>query len=346
MGAEENRKTDGGAAAREELLRRRLGRGRGGATGRGRAVIGRADRSGPLPLSYGQQQMWFLNRLDPESAEYLVPLAVRLGGRLDRVALGRAWRGMCDRHEILRTRYVMDGAAPVQVIDEPRPVDLMDVDLSDADADSRERRAVEMFRAESAGAFDVEREWPLRGTLVRLAEDDHVLVVVFHHVACDAWSTRLFMEELSELYLAFAGGRSCELAEPELQYADFAVWQREYLSGERLERELDYWRDQLDGLTPLELPTDRPRPAARGFEGAEVTVSFPAGLDERVKKTAAQYGVTPFVVLLTAYQLVLSRYVGRQDIAVGTVVSGRGRPELQGMLGYGINSLVMRARWG
>ncbi|MES9594382.1 MULTISPECIES: amino acid adenylation domain-containing protein, partial [unclassified Streptomyces] len=355
MSAGENRQAGArgvGASAREELMRRRLMGGRdsvgeqGAATGRGRKAIGRADRERPLPLSFGQQQMWFLNRLDPDSAEYLVPLAVRLRGSLDRAALRDAWSQMTVRHEILRTRYIMDGAAPVQVIDAARSVDLADVDLSDVDEDGREQRAAEVFRAESAAAFDLEREWPLRGTLVRLTGDDHVLIVAFHHIACDAWSTRLFLTELSDLYQALVGGRPSALAEPDLQYGDFAVWQREHMSGERLERELSYWRDRLVGLAPLELPTDRPRPTVRSFEGAEVTVPFPAGLDDRLKKTAAQYGVTPFVVLLTAYQLMLSRHAGRSDVAVGTVVSGRGRPELQTMLGYGINSLVMRAQWG
>ncbi|MFJ2502370.1 condensation domain-containing protein, partial [Streptomyces sp. NPDC087539] len=339
------RQIDGGVVAREELLRRRLGRGGAVASGRGRAVIGRADRSGALPLSYGQEQMWFLDRLDPASAEYLVPLGLRLRGCLDRVALREAWSQLTARHEVLRTRYVLEGAAPVQVVDEPCAVDLSDLDLRGVAEGGREQCALEVLRRESSTGFDLEREWPLRGRLLRLAEDDHVLVMVFHHIACDAWSTRLFAAELSELYQAVVAGRASGLAEPELQYADFAVWQREYLSGERLESELGYWRERLEGLVPVELPTDRPRPAVRSFEGAEVAVAFPQGLGDGVRKTAAEFGVTPFVVLLTAFQLMLSRYAGRSDVAVGTVVSGRGRPELQGMLGYGINSLVMRARW-
>ncbi|MFD7841293.1 condensation domain-containing protein, partial [Streptomyces sp. NPDC059761] len=350
MSAGDNRQTGtgaAGAAAREELLRRRLGgAGRSGTAAVGRrSAIERADRSRPLPLSYGQQQMWFLNRLDPDSTEYLVPMALRLRGRLDRAALGEAWSRMSARHEVLRTRYVMNGSAPVQVVDEPRAVEPAVLDLSAHPGNEREQLALDVLREESSTPFDLEREWPLRGTLLQLAEQDHVLVVVFHHIACDAWSTRLFATELSELYQALAAGRSPGLAEPGLQYADFAVWQREHLAGERLERELEYWRGRLDGLLPLELPTDRPRPAVRSFEGAEVAVAFPAGLAERVRASASQHGVTPFVVLLTAYQLLLARYAGVSDVAVGTVVSGRGRPELQGMLGYGINSLVMRAGW-
>ncbi|MFE0510760.1 amino acid adenylation domain-containing protein, partial [Streptomyces sp. NPDC058964] len=308
-------------------------------------MIGRADRSRPLPLSYGQQQMWFLNRLDPDSAEYLVPMALRLGGPLDRPALRTAWSQMSERHEILRTRYEMDGATPVQVIDAPRAVELAEVDLGTLPATEREQRALDLLRQESSTAFDLEREWPLRGTLLRLGDEDHVLVVVFHHIACDAWSTRLFVSELSELYQARVAGRAPQLADPELHYADYAVWQREELSGKTLERELEYWRNRLDGLRPLDLPTDRPRPASRSFHGAEVEVPFPAGLAERVRASAAQHGVTPFVLLLTSYQLLLSRYADQPDIAVGTVVSGRGRPELQSMLGYGINNLVMRSRW-
>ncbi|MEO3827710.1 amino acid adenylation domain-containing protein [Actinomadura sp. B10D3] len=332
------------AALREDLLRRRL-RG-GGRTGRRTAGIGRADRARPLPLSYGQQQMWFLHRLEPDSAEYLVPLVLRMRGPIEREPLERAWRELIVRHEILRTRYAMSGGAPVQIIDEPRDLPpLREADLSGHPAGEREERADGFLARETATPFDLERQWPVRGTLVRLSEDDHVLVVVFHHIACDAWSCTVFGSELAALYRAFAADGPAPLPPLPVQYADFAAWQRRELAGDALEDRLAHWRERLAGIAPLDLPTDRPRPAVRDHAGAEVPFDLPAGLGERVRDLAARHDTTPFVVFLTAFQVLLARYTGRQDVPVGTVVSGRTRPELQGLIGYGINSLVMRAAW-
>ncbi|MGV9451899.1 amino acid adenylation domain-containing protein [Streptomyces sp. NPDC003635] len=315
-------------ALRAELLRRRLAGRRGGAARR--AEITRADRSRPLPLSYGQQQMWFLSRLEPDSPEYLVPLVLRLRGDLDTDALGRAWQGLLERHEILRTRYVLDGDEPVQVVDAPRPTPL---ELSEAAGDAEARALVE---ADLARPFDLGRHWPVRGRLIRLAADEHLLAVVFHHIACDAWSTGVFGQELGELY---TGATPAPLA---VQYADYAAWQRAELTGEVIERHLGYWRRQLDGLTPLDLPADRPRPAVRDGAGASVAFQVPDALAARLRELAAGHDATLFMLFLAAYQSLLARWTGRTDIAVGTVVSGRGRPELQQLIGYGINSLVMR----
>ncbi|MFB4300944.1 amino acid adenylation domain-containing protein [Actinomadura sp. NTSP31] len=335
------------AALREDLLRRRLqGGGRAGSGGHRAAAIGRADRARPLPLSYGQQQMWFLHRLEPDSAEYLVPLVLRMRGPVEREPLERAWRELIVRHEILRTRYAMSGGAPVQVIDEPRDLPpLHEADLSGRPEGEREELADRLVARETATPFDLERQWPVRGTLVRLSEDDHVLAVVFHHIACDAWSCTVFGTELAALYRAFAADGPAPLPPLPVQYADFAAWQRRELAGDALEGRLAHWRERLAGLAPLDLPTDRPRPAVRDHAGAEVSFDLTAELGERVRELAARHDTTPFVVFLTAFQVLLARYTGRQDVPVGTVVSGRTRPELQGLIGYGINSLVMRAAW-
>ncbi|HVQ95878.1 MAG TPA: amino acid adenylation domain-containing protein, partial [Mycobacteriales bacterium] len=342
------------AAVRAELLRQRLAGHRGGR----RSAIGRADRSGPLALSSGQQQMWFLNRLAPDSPEYLVPLALRLHGPLDRAALRAAWERMLHRHEILRTRYELGaGGEPVQLIDEPAPAELPVLDLTDLAAgpagatgtaeaaEQVEARLVEQVEAAATMPFDLAREWPVRARLLRLADDDHVLVVVFHHIACDAWSARVFVAELSALYRGLTGADQPPLPPLPVQYADYAAWQRQQLAGPALDRQLDYWRRQLADLAPTELPTDRPRPAIRDGQGATVPFRFPPGLAERVRAVASQHDVTVFVVLLTAFQALLARYTGSTDIAVGTVVSGRARPELRNLIGYGINSLVMRSTW-
>ena len=315
-------------ALRAELLRRRLA-GRGGAA-QGRTGIPRADRTGPLPLSYGQQQMWFLSKLEPDSHEYLVPLVLRLRGALDAGALGRAWQGVLDRHEILRTRYEPAGDEPVQIVDPPRPHPLEE---STAGGDAEVRALVE---ADLARAFDLARDWPVRGRLIRVADDEHVLAVVFHHIACDAWSTQVFGQELSELY---TGTAPAPLA---VQYADYASWQRTTMTDEVITRHLDHWKEQLADLPPLELPADRPRPPVRDGAGDAVAFEVPERLAARLRELAAGHDSTLFMLFLAAYQTLLARHTGRTDIAVGTVVSGRGRPELQQLIGYGINSLVMR----
>ncbi|MGF1426919.1 amino acid adenylation domain-containing protein [Kitasatospora sp. LaBMicrA B282] len=344
MSTAENETVNAAAAAaarRAELLRSRLA-GRKGA-GKAPAGIGRADRSGALALSAGQQQMWFLNRLDPESAEYLVPLVLRLRGTLDAAALERAWNGVLERHEILRTRYALQGTEPVQLIDEAAPVELPLVDLSGtADAESQVTALVEQ---EARTPFDLATDRPVRARLFRLADDHHVLAVVFHHIACDAWSVKVFGGELGALYTAAVQGGPAPLAPLELQYADYAAWQREQLAGTGLERQLGYWRERLSGSLPTELPTDRPRPEHRDPAGAEVPLAFSADLAARVRELATAHGTTPFAVLLTAFQVLIARYSGRPDVNVGTVVSGRTRPELQQLIGYGINTLVLRAAW-
>ncbi|WP_067460885.1 non-ribosomal peptide synthetase [Actinomadura macra] len=334
--------TSNPAELRAEMLRRRLqGRGQGG----GRQAIAPADRSGRLPLSFGQQQMWFLNRLDPDGTEYLVPMVLRLRGQLDVAAFARAWNTVVGRHEVLRTRYAMAGDEPVQVIDPAADREVPLTDLASVPEDERWGRAFALAEREAATGFDLEHEWPARVRLVRLAGDDHLLVMAFHHIACDAWSTGLLADELSAAYRAFAAGLQPSLEPLPVQYADFAAWERDRMSGQTLERHLGYWRDRLAGLNPLEPPTDRPRSAVRDRAGALVTFDFPAGLAEGVRDMAARHGVTPFVVLLTGFQLLLARYTGTTDVAVGTAVSGRERPELQRLIGYGINSLVLRARW-
>ncbi|MFC3891215.1 amino acid adenylation domain-containing protein [Lentzea rhizosphaerae] len=322
----------GTAALRDELLRRRLS---GGVRGR-RQGIGRADRSLPLPLSHGQQQMWFLNRLEPDSAEYLVPLAFRLRGTLDAWSLERAWSDLVARHEILRTRYVLDGTEPVQVIDPPVPLGLPVVEVSGVDA------ADAVVAGEATTPFDLEHDWPVRARLLRLADDDHVLTLVFHHVAFDAWSTRIVGDELSALYTAFLDGEPSPLPPLSSQYADYAAWQRDDAA---LSRQLGYWHRQLAGVEPTDLPADFARPPVRDSSGDAVSFELPADLAVRIREVGRRHDATPFVVLLAAFQALVARYTGQTDVPVGTTVSGRTRPELQGLIGYGINNLVLRTRW-
>ncbi|MEV5551376.1 amino acid adenylation domain-containing protein [Streptomyces sp. NPDC052309] len=335
---------DGGSvdSRREELVRARLAGGRGGR----RTAVTPVDRDSRLALSHGQQQMWFLSRLDPDSWEYSVPVALRLRGRLSAEPLRRGFEELVARHEILRTRYRLDGTEPVQLIDPPGPFDLPVDDLTGTGTPAeREERARRLAEAEPGRPFDLADGAPLRARLIRVAEDDHLLVVVFHHVACDEWSVGLFLGELAALYEAFGRGEPSPLAPLPVQYADYAAWQRRRLDSGELDRQLDHWRERLAGLTPLEVPTDRRRPSTRSYAGDAVPVHLPAPLAGTLRDLGAAHGATLFHTLLAGYQGLLSRYTGRDDIAVGTVVSGRDRPELEGLIGYGINTLVLRGRW-
>ncbi|WP_197358948.1 non-ribosomal peptide synthetase, partial [Streptomyces clavuligerus] len=340
-------------ALREELLRKRLAGRRGRSASARPTGIPQADRNAPLPLSHGQQQMWFLSRLEPDSTEYLVPLVLRMRGTLDPEALNSAWEQVCARHEILRTRYELLNGDPVQVIDPAGTLGLPLTDLSGHPGSEREQHARSALDQEMATPFDLATEWPVRGRLLRLDQDDHVLAVVFHHIACDAWSTRLFGQELSACYAAAlhnggtgtGDGGSAVLPPVSLQYADYAAWERQELAGTGAEPALAYWRERLADVVPTDLPVDRARPERRDPSGASVAFELSPELSEHLRDVAKRYETTAFTVLLTAFQALISRYTGRTDVPVGTVVSGRARPELQGMFGYGINSLTMRARW-
>ncbi|MEV7232504.1 amino acid adenylation domain-containing protein [Streptomyces sp. NPDC051020] len=344
-GGEPSHGTPSTQALRDELLQARLaGRRRGGAT----QALPRADREVPLPLSFGQQQMWFLNRLAPESPEYLMPLALRLRGGLDRAALRGAISDVVGRHEVLRTRYRLADDRPVQIIDPPRPLDpavYQEVDLTGTAAAEREIAAAAFVDREISVGIDLELMAPLRIRLVRLADDDHLLLVVFHHIAGDDRSTEVFIGELTRFYRHRTGGDG-ELPAPlNIQYADYAAWQRARTTAELLAPGLAYWRGQLAGVEPLELPTDRPRPAVRDWHGATAPLTVPADRAAVLRELAQERETTPFVLLLTAFQTLLARYTGRADIAVGTPVADRTRPEVRDLIGYLVNTVVLRARW-
>ncbi|HEX6524000.1 MAG TPA: amino acid adenylation domain-containing protein [Streptosporangiaceae bacterium] len=324
-------------AGAENLPARRQG------SGRRRTRIQAVDREGPLPLSFGQQQMWFLNRLEPDSPEYLVPFILRLRGTLDQEAVASAVDQIVERHEILRTRYTMVGTEPVQVIDPPRPARLAVTDLR-GDPDG-ERQALRLAEQDVSAGMDLARDWSLRIRLIRMADDDHLLVAVFHHIACDAWSLRIFAEEFSACYRSAVTGEPCSLEPLPVQYADFASYQRVLASSGEMERSIRYWRDQLADLEPIDLPTDRQRPDVRSWQGDAVPFLIPGALADSLREVARAHGVTVFPVLLAAFHALMARYTGRSDVATGTVVSGRTRPELQRLIGYGINNLVVRNRW-
>ncbi|MFD8783733.1 amino acid adenylation domain-containing protein [Kitasatospora sp. NPDC059599] len=297
-------------------------------------------RTGDLPLSFGQQRLWFLDQLEPGSDEYLVPLAVRLRGPFDVDALRRAVDAVTARHEVLRTRYLADGGDPRQVVDPAGPVPLWLVDL--AATPDAEEQAQQLLANVGGRPFDLAAEWPLRVTVIRTAPDEHLLALTLHHIVCDGWSTGLLLADLDRAYRALAAGEPSPLRPQPVHYADFAVWQRERENAGALAAQLDHWRERLTGLVPVELPTDRLRAAVRDTRGATFDTAVPAELGRELTELARRSGVTPFVLLLAAFQVLLGRHTGREDVAVGTPVAGRTRPETEDLVGFFTNTLVIR----
>ncbi|MGD2115490.1 MAG: amino acid adenylation domain-containing protein, partial [Acidobacteriota bacterium] len=316
------------------------------------------DRSdaGPLPLSFAQQRLWFIDQLDPGSPVYNIPVAVRLDGPLRVAVLARSLGEVVRRHEALRTVFTAEQGEPRQVVLPALPAmafPLPVVDLTGLPEATREPVARDLASAEAAHPFDLVHGPLLRASVVRLGSPgeagpaDHAVLLTMHHVVSDGWSMGILMRELGALYRAFSsdGGAGAPSPLPELpvQYADFAVWQRSWLHGAVLEREIAYWREQLAGLPPvLELPTDRPRPAVRSPRGGSRPVRLPEGTAGAVAALARREGATPFMVLLAGFQALLGRISGQEDLAVGTPIAGRNHLEIEGLIGFFVNTLVLR----
>ncbi|HEX6370148.1 MAG TPA: amino acid adenylation domain-containing protein [Longimicrobium sp.] len=300
------------------------------------------DRDGPLPLSFAQERMWFLDRLLPGTALYTIAYRIRLRGAVDAEALRRALRDLVHRHDALRTVFPPRDGRPVQVVTAAAPFDLPIVDLSVLPADLAEREAERRAAEEARRPFDLANGPLFRAVLVRLAADDSVLLLSLHHVAADGWSMEIVFRELAHLYAAHAEGRTPKLPPLPVQYPDFAAWQRRWLTGPRLERQIGWWRERLAGAPVLELPTDRPRPGTPSHRGGQVEFRVDAATARAVDALARAAGATRFAVLLAAFQLLLSRWSGQDDVVVGTPVAGRGRPETEGMVGLFVNTLALR----
>ncbi len=302
-----------------------------------------APRQGALPLSFAQQRLWFIDQLQPDTPLYNLPVVLRVEGPLEPAVLQRSLSEVVRRHEAVRTVFALQGDAPVQVIQPPAPFVLPRVNLSGLPEPAREAAALTLAAEEAGRLFDLARDLMLRSVLLRLAAEDHVLALTMHHVASDGWSMGTLVREVAALYAAFAQGQSSPLPELPVQYADFAVWQRSWLRGEVLEREIDWWRRQLAGLPPLlELPTDRPRPAVQSFRGAARPIQLTAELTRQAEELGRREGATLFMVLMAAFQAVLARYSGQDDFPVGTPVAGRNRLEIEGLIGFFVNNLVLR----
>jgi len=304
----------------------------------------RIDRQGDLPLSFAQQRLWFIDQMESDSA-YHVPVALRLSGELSVPVLSLALTEVVRRHETLRTRFAAGPAGPVQVILPPAPLALPVVDLSGLP--DRSAAAALLLAEEAARPFDLARGPLLRGLVLRLAEGEHTLALSLHHIVSDGWSMGVLVREVGALYPAFLEGRPSPLPELAIQYADFAAWQRRILSGDLLTRELAWWREQLAGMPQaLELPADRPRPAALSVRGGALRFAIDRATHAGLARLSRRNGATLFMTLLAGFAALLHRVAGdrdRDELAVGTPVAGRTRVEVEPLIGFFVNTLVLRA---
>ncbi|API55157.1 non-ribosomal peptide synthetase (plasmid) [Rhizobium leguminosarum] len=305
-------------------------------------LIPKISRDGALPLSYSQQRLWFLSQLDEDSTNYNIPLGWRLQGRLDGVAWRRSLDRLFARHEALRCTFVAGEDEPqVQILSGDRGLPLVEHDLRDRP--DAQAALLDLCQEEARTPFDLAREPLIRGRLIRLADEEHVFLLTQHHIVSDGWSMGVLVRELSSLYRAFEAGEDDPLPPLAIQYPDYAAWQRQWLSGERLQRQAQYWRDTLSGAPArLALPTDRPRPAQQSFAGASVPVVIDRALTRGLRRLSRQHGTTLFMTVLAAWAAVLSRLSGQDDIVIGVPTANRRHRELEDLIGFFVNTLAVR----
>ncbi|HEY6323838.1 MAG TPA: condensation domain-containing protein, partial [Thermoanaerobaculia bacterium] len=311
-----------------------------GAASAWHALRAEPERTGvPLPLSFAQERLWFLDQLHPGSAAYNIPAAVLLRGDLQPAALAQACREVVRRHSVLRARF-LSGGEPAQVIAEiPPPAPLPCLDLSALPEGPRHTEQLRLVAAAAARPFDLETGPLVRSALLRLQAAEHVVLLTVHHIVSDGWSMGLLIRELAALYAAFAQRQPSPLPALAIQYTDFARWQRAWLSGAVLDRQLAYWRQVLTGVPIVQLPTDRPRPAVESFRGAERGLLVDGAAGAPLLELGQRLGATPFMSLLAVFAVLLSRLSGQLDVAVGTPSANRIRAELEGLIGFFVNTL-------
>ncbi len=300
------------------------------------------DRTDTLPLSFAQERLWFLYQLFPESLAYNFSFKIRLAGILDIPALQKSLRALIDRHESLRTCFPTIDGKPVQLILDDCPVPLVEHDLTDLPEVERETAADKLIEEEFLRLFDLTHGPVVRTALLGMADQDHILVITIHHIASDAWSNSIFQRDLAAFYNAEVLQQAPTLPALPVQYADFAHWQRQWLTEEVLEDQLRYWRTHLTELPTLHLPLDHPRPAVQTHSGSSHTFQVSKSLTQDLHALSRQAEVTLATTLLAAFQVLLGRYSGQTDIVVGMPIANRPRSELEDLVGFFVNSLVMR----
>jgi amino acid adenylation domain-containing protein len=309
------------------------------------ARLERVEGSGEFPLSFAQERLWFLEQLMPGGVAYNMTEARRIRGALELEALARAINEIVRRHEALRTKFAERAGLPVQVVVGEQVMGVEVVNLESLAKEERERRIRELTDEEGARPFDLVKGPLLRVSLVRLGAREHVLLFAMHHIVSDGWSMGVLVEEFVKLYRAFSQGQPSPLAPLPIQYVDYAMWQRGWLSGEVLAKQLGYWKEKLAGVPVLDLPTDRPRPAMQNYEGAGERVIIGPELLAGLKELSRRQGVTLFITLSAAFKAWLHRYSGQADLAVGTPIANRNRGETEGLIGFFANTLVLRTSW-
>ncbi len=294
-----------------------------------------------FPASYAQQRLWVLDQLVPGNPFYnmcsLLPLRAQ-----NVAAIERALNEIVSRHETLRTTFSTVDGQPVQVIAPSLKLTIPVVDFRSVPQAEQLVKLQRLTQEEACRPFDLARGPLLRATLVRQKETESTLLLIIHHIVSDGWSMTVLFRELTALYQSYLSGRPASLPQPRLQYADFAVWQRNWLKGEVLDQQLNYWRQQLEGVPFLRLPTDRPRPLVKSYRGARLPVKLPNDLVRRLRSFSQSEGATMFMTLLAAFQLLLYRYTEQEDIAVGSPIAGRNRAEIEDLIGFFVNTLVLR----
>ncbi|MGH7926234.1 MAG: condensation domain-containing protein, partial [Candidatus Binatia bacterium] len=296
-----------------------------------------------MPLSFSQQRLWFLDQYEPDKSFYNMPYGVRLVGPLKITALEKSLNEIVRRHEALRTVFPVAEGAPVQLITPAMNRSLAVIDLKDRAENEREHELRRLAGEEARRPFDLAQGPMLRTTLIRLAEDDQVLLLTLHHIVADGWSMGVLHRELAVLYQAFSHSQPSPLPELAVQYADYTLWHREWLKGPELERQVAYWKKQLEESPGvLNLPTDRTRPAVQSYRGARLSFALSKELTQGLKALSQKEGVTLFMTLLAAFQTLLCRWTGQEDIVVGSPIANRSRTELEGLIGFFANTLVLR----
>jgi amino acid adenylation domain-containing protein len=297
-----------------------------------------------LPVSFSQQRLWFLNQMEPDSTAYVIPEGVRMRGKLNIEALERSLREICRRHEALRTTFRETDGRLEQIISPPAGLTLPVVDLQKLHEDEQEAEIQHMISEVVKPPFDTAQGPLFRTKLLRLAKEEHLFLVAMHHIIYDGWSQAVFLRELGALYRVFCCGRPSPLPELPIQYADYAIWQRQWLQKEVLDSQVGYWKKQLGGdLAVLQLPTDRPRPAVQTYGGAVKLISLSENLKIGLYELSRSEGVTLFMTFLAAFNVLLYRYSGQEDIAVGSPIANRNQPEVKDLIGFFVNTLVLRS---
>ncbi|MGZ4123463.1 MAG: condensation domain-containing protein, partial [Tumebacillaceae bacterium] len=301
------------------------------------------DRKRDIPLSFAQERLFVLDQMLSNKTVYNMPFAVRMRGALEVSALESALQEIISRHESLRTTFVLQDGIPMQIITNSQPVALRIVDLQELPTAEREAQVRHLLQAEVEQPFDLQTGPLVRFLLIQLDDAEHVLMANMHHIVSDGWSMGIFTEEFMKIYLAIVHQMEPMLPEMPVQYADFAIWQRDWLQGEVLDAQMAFWKKQLGGELPvLEMPTDRPRPPVQTYRGASEAFTVPRHLTKALNALSRQQGATLFMTMLSAYQTLLHRYTGQADIVVGTPIAGRNRKETEGLIGFFINTLVLR----